>query len=275
MKKNILVLLLYFVTHIIYSQYSFSDIKKENLNGKIKTLHESYFEVDNLYEEVQDEEGYSDLKIVGFKRGKPKGTDEYIGYKNFYNKSGYITEYYQYSYGELNGKVKYLLNENNQKTEFIDYNYVNGKFGEMKKHYSHSYTYSKNKLTEKSTNINTEKLYSTSIYNYNNGGKMISFLTEYSNNGHKIKQEYIYDSQNYLTQIITYSNGKRNNGPTFINDSKGNVIETNIYKTKGNSIKKVTLKHQYKYDDNNNWIEKTTYSNDLPEIITIREIEYY
>ena len=88
MKKTFL-LLLYFTTSTIYSQYSFQDIKKENLNGKIRTLHESYFEVENIYEEVEDEDedGYPDLKIVGYKKGKPKGTDEYIGYKNFYNKS--------------------------------------------------------------------------------------------------------------------------------------------------------------------------------------------
>ena len=275
MKKNI-SLLLYFTTHLIYSQYSFSDIKKENLKGNIKTLHESYFEVDNIYDEILDEDGYPDMKIVGFKKGKPKGTDEYIGFKNFYNNNGFIIDQYRYyRNGELSGKIHYVRNENNQKIEFIDYNYVNGKFGEMKKHYSNSYIYSKNKLTEKSTNINTGKLYSTSIYNYNDGGKMIGFFTEYFNNGHKIKQEYIYDAENYLIQIITYNNGKRNNGPTFINDAKGNVIETNTYKTVGNSIKKVRLIHKYTYDHNDNWIEKITYRNENPEIITIREIEYY
>ena len=118
--KKIALLLFYLTTHLSYSQYSFSDIKKENLKGNIKTLHESYFEVTYTYDEILDEDGYPDMKIVGFKKGKPKGTDEYIGFKNFYNNKGFIIDQYRYSYGQLSGKIHYLRNENNQIIEFID-----------------------------------------------------------------------------------------------------------------------------------------------------------
>ena len=274
MKKK-LVLLLFLTTSLLYPQHSFSDLKKENLKGTIKTLFESYFEVEPIYKEIQDEEGYPDLKIIGYKKGKPKGTDAYLGYKDFYNKKGFITEHYQYSYGELSQKTSYIRNENNQKTDLTTYNYVDGMFIAREKHYAYSYIYSTGQLIEKITHIATEKLYATTIYTYNEGGKLLQFLSEYVNSGQKTKQEYRYDSKNYLTKIITYSKGKQGNGPTFINDAQGNSIETKRYKKSSNSIKEYTVENKYTYDHTNNWIKKISYTDRIQETITLREIEYY
>ncbi|MDG1227884.1 MAG: hypothetical protein P8P15_07900 [Polaribacter sp.] len=274
MKKRIL-LLFFIISNTIYSQHSFSDTTKNNLKGKVKTLHESYFEVDNIYDETLDEDGYPDMKIVGFKRGKPKGTDDYIGFKYFYNKKGFITKQYQYSYGELFSKTMFLLNENNQKTELLEYKYVNGKFIERKKYYSHTYVYSKNQIIEKSINLETKKLYSRSVYVYNPGGKLDRFTTEYYKTGHKINQCYIYDSNNYLINIVSLPNEKKNREPTFVNNSKGDVIEAKKNKYIRGKMKKITEKYEYKYDNNDNWIEKITIVNKIPEIMTERKIEYY
>lgn len=271
MKKTLIFIFL--ISNIIFSQSS--DLNQENLKGKIKTLQELYFEVEHIYKEVQDEEGYPDIKIVDYKKGKAKGTDEYIGYKNFYNRKGFKTENYQYYYGELSGKTKYILNEDNQKVETIDYRFVNNEFLERKKHYSNEYIYKKNQIIEKSTFIETGKPYSISIYNYNTFGKLVSFKTEYFNTGQKINQGYIYDSNNFLIDIVVLPNKKTNSEPTFINDINGNPSIEKSYKYFKKELRKIIKKHKYKYDEKGNWTEKVTYINDMAEIITERNIEYY
>lgn len=256
-----------------FSQNSFSDIKKENLNGHIKSLKESYFELEKIYKEIENEEGYPDLKIIDIKKGKPKGTDEYIGFKNFYNERGFIKEYYQFYLNRLSGKVKYRLNKNDQKMDLINYDFVKGEFVKAKKYYSYNFFYYNNKVIEKSINLKTGKLYSISIIKFNKLGRIIESSTKYLKNNRKSKQEFSYDLNNNLISRISYSNNEIISKSKFTNDNNGNCLSLLIYNYKNNSSRK--FEYMYTYDHQNNWIEKITIIDGIQDNITEREISYY
>lgn len=80
---------------------------------------------------------------------------------------------------------------------------------------------------------------------------------------------------------------------TFKYDDRGNTIEENIYNSNGSLNSKITYRYNdkniieeaynwrsketYKYecDDKGNWIKRISYTNNQPNIITKRTIEYY
>lgn len=112
-----------------------------------------------------------------------------------------------------------------------------------------------------------------------NGDFKKKFTYEYDEKGNKTK-EIICDFDGGLICTITY-----------VFDEKGNRTEKNVYDSNGNLEFRYTYKddvkekelsdtknkyvYTYKYDQKGSWIEKIEYENDIPKIITEREIEYY
>ena len=60
---------------------------------------------------------------------------------------------------------------------------------------------------------------------------------------------------------------------TYKYDDNKNLIEKNVYKSDG--IINYKSSYEYKYDKNDNWIKKIEFKDDIPQDITVREIEYY
>ena len=60
---------------------------------------------------------------------------------------------------------------------------------------------------------------------------------------------------------------------TFSLDDKGSIVESNIFISDGSLDYKSSDKYQL--DENNNWIKRIEYNNEIPKYITERTIEYY
>lgn len=118
--------------------------------------------------------------------------------------------------------------------------------------------------------------------NYDSDGKLTS------------KTKYKYDDKgNEIERNIYKPNGSLDSKWTFKYDDRGNTIEENIYNSNGSLNSKITYRYNdkniieeaynwtsketYKYecDDKGNWIKRISYTNNQPNIITKRTIEYY
>lgn len=273
MRKIITLLILFTLFSCQSQQINYSDLVRDNLKGEIKTLKETYYESEPITGLYQDEDGYDDYKITGYRKGKIKGTDEYIVFKNSYNKNGIITEYQNFYNGQLSNKTVYVFNKKGQKIDIENYDFKENKFLKSQKYYSHEFTYKENEIINRTIFLETKKIYSLTKTNYNENGKIIEWSTKYFNTNSENRQTFAYDSSNHLIKITNYLNGNLKNTIILRNNKKGDKIEHKLIDNQNNLSKK--FEYEYKYDNANNWIERITIFNEVPETITEREIEYF
>ena len=120
------------------------------------------------------------------------------------------------------------------------------------------------------------------IYSDENGNVVTKSYYKYNDNGNRI--EHIYNSINaeplYRRFVFEYDK-KGNKVRDIVFNEKGEKIDQARYKYNryNDMVKKksddTVLKYRYKYDDNKNWIEKITISENKPLMISERTIEYY
>ena len=128
-------------------------------------------------------------------------------------------------------------------------------------------------------------LNSKKIYKYDpNGNKIESWSYDYSDPTTKL---YIYrkDPKNKTTETTFYNlNGEIIYKATTKENDNGDQIECLSYPMPSNKNTKAIDKdnnqlyvstYKFKYDHENNWIEKVTFENLIPLGIEIREIIYY
>lgn len=84
---------------------------------------------------------------------------------------------------------------------------------------------------------------------------------EYNSNGKMVKEERIYENEDNIMTI------------TYVYDEQGNKIEEHKTNTDGNLDIKISW--EFTYDEKNNWIERIEFINDVPLLITEREIQYF
>lgn len=104
-------------------------------------------------------------------------------------------------------------------------------------------------------------------------------LTKKDDYSGKSISKYYYNNLNRLTRI-TYSDTTGNISSDDFFDKFENLIHSKSYK---NDTISIEMRHEYIYDDNDNWIEQLTYRKDLnreifndrPIYLKRREIEYY
>ena len=82
-----------------------------------------------------------------------------------------------------------------------------------------------------------------------------------------------YDNKGKLIEMKNYeSDGNLSITTLFKYDEKGNEIEKKLLRANGVNSKDGT---KYEYDIKGNWIKKIDFYNEIPQSITIRDIEYY
>ena len=119
-------------------------------------------------------------------------------------------------------------------------------------------------------------------YSDDNGNVLTKSYYKYNDKGYRI--EHIYNSINVEPRYRRF---------VFEYDKKGNKVRDIAFNEKGEKIDqaryrynryndmvkeksdKTVMKYRYKYDDNKNWIEKITISENKPLMISERTIEYY
>ncbi|MDO4764055.1 MAG: hypothetical protein Q4A00_06700 [Flavobacteriaceae bacterium] len=147
----------------------------------------------------------------------------------------------------------------------------------------------------------TGKEVGTSVYKYNENGNIVEFQYNGKETPQNKKIIFKYEKDK-LTEIEVYNEAKLIEKQNLVHNdkgfkiitqditgyfnNKGNVLEINSstpIKVKYNDNGDVdttmmadsVLKFKYTYDEKGNWINRITYSDDKPIIITERVIEYY
>ena len=243
------------------------------LNGKVKTLTETWFKVVNV-------------------SGKAIKSDTIHKTITFFNEKGLMTEFYNYEpIHTLLSRQTFIYND---KGKLIEYNlYKPDGILEEKRTY---------KYDDKGNRINCffdSSLFFTSKFD-DNGNEIECIET---NNNIKYKDIYKYDDKGNRIEEAEYVSGDSlSHIKTYKYDDKGNKIEekrifynsneqwqnkfiTYKYNEKGDMIElnssnlegKLSFKliFNYEYDKNNNFIRRTSYLNGTPNNIIEHEIEYY
>jgi len=271
-----------------------TDLTKENLKGRVKSIKETPYHVVEKFGEVTK----GDINIEGGYL-----TDDYwlllssIWHKT-YNEIGFEMETKKY---DANGNtLKRSVCNYDEKGKLIDWKSYNTKGLESKTTYK--YDEKGNQIESNSYNPKGELEYKNT-YKYDDKGNQIED-SWYNNRELNRKYTSKYNKKGIMIERNGYNfNGELDFKGVFTYDDKGNKIEMNSYNTdgqlkgrhtykyddKGNEIEKSEYSYEYsfigelvktesfkfKYDHKGNWIEKIEYENDIPQRIFEREIEYY
>lgn len=130
------------------------------------------------------------------------------------------------------------------------------------------YTYEDEMRTESVFNSTNKLLFETKT---DGAGRIVESSKD---NGDSIKRCQVeYKEQHvFPSQVTTYDNEQIASSISILLDDKHNASELTATDKDGNTV---VYRCTYKYDDQDNWIERTTYENDLLKYITTRTIEYY
>lgn len=258
-----------------------NDLIEKNLNGKVKSLKKiGYYVIEendvvkkgNKYE-GRFEEIYlfnKDGNVTETKQIKSNG-DLYNIHLFKYNEKGILIESEWYSeFGKETVSI-YKYDKQGYKIEW-DINNIDGSL-------SQKYTY---KYDDKGNQIESN------WYNTGDSSPITSVFT-YDDKGNRIVDSYInsdgsvYDRTNYKfdDKGNVIERGEYELSFYFIYkfqrefDDKGNVTRTERIKVDDNDKLLRKSLETFKYDFNNNWIERIVYENENPELIEERIIEYY
>lgn len=223
-----------------------NDLEKHNLKGKVWKIYETTFEINS-----------ENLRIGNKINSR----------HSFYNEQSYLTEthvFYNERDSIIKWRYKYSYNENNILTEVIIFK--NGKLD------------SKEVIL-----VNGDKIIGAEIYD-KDGVKTGSF--EYKLSGNDIVRSE-YKDKNGVSKYITYfelSNGFIDKKE--VKDNLGNMEGVYTYTrnwnndilefSSSNFIRTDTIKFQYEYDEQNNWIKRLDFEkgNKVTKIIA-RNIFYF
>src|SRR5690606_18506269 len=124
----------------------------------------------------------------------------------------------------------------------------------------------------------TEKLFydkngvfkSKDVYSYDENGNLIESLENFEKGKFNIKDTYKYDDKGNKIEWVSYKEGgvfdfKYNNDY----DPYGNIIKSNL--SEYDNIQKTIFSFKYIFDEKNNWIRRTQYTNGFPKKITERK----
>lgn len=134
------------------------------------------------------------------------------------------------------------------------------------------YVYSSKRVKEKKYNLDgSYSGMNVSIFNRN--GNLIKESFYNSENKIDFIEIYKYDKDDNLIEEGRKSKYEDHHNWKYIYDDKGNEVK--YYRYNINSDITFKIIYKYEFDNNDNWIKKTSYETDLPKNITIREIEYF
>lgn len=260
-----------------------NDLKKENLKGKVKSIHTVWYRGVEKFGEISKDKHISSFKKI-------------------FNDAGYIVEDKSFGYAEdPTRKNIYIYDDKNrlieQKRENFDQQFKSW-WGES---FRHVYKYDEkgNRIEEALYDIYNQKgIYSVEKYAYDNKGNMIE-MNEYNSDGNLEKKiKYSYDNKGNKIEENEYNqDGKPESRWRYKYDSFGNQIEassfdfekdkfnftiTRRFDKQGNEVESSDDgynsnkdNYEYEYDNNKNWIKSVYYRDGKLHSITERTIEYY
>ena len=115
----------------------------------------------------------------------------------------------------------------------------------------------------------------TRIYKYDSEGNKIFERVESHYDSRIVERNWIIDSINNAKDFKTFTNEKLDHFSRSYYDKNGNETKTEFYDSENTDTISFTTTSEYKYDENNNWIEKKDFWDKEIQSVTYRQIEYY
>ena len=222
-----------------------TDLKKENIVGKVKTMEENIGSATSKGDSIY-------LETI------------YDCYNKEYNEKGnYISEFPCWGSGMREG-LEYFYDSKGILLK-VEISNANGSTGNI----SYKRDEKGNITEEFSKSINERQPFVTSN-KYNENGLIVNKVC--GNEKYAIQYTYKYDKEG--NKIEEYSEGRENNLIKFKYDERGNEIETETEDLFVGSPKKI-IKIKYSFDSKGNWIKKIEFDDNKPERIMERTFEYY
>ncbi len=253
-----------------------NDLEKMNLKGKVKSLKEFGFKIDENLDGIIkidstrfDTYSFNDKgSIIEVIMCINSNVFSKLIYK--YDNEGNKIEKNVESHGDLFLKWIYKYDKNRNK--IIEYEY---ECNSNRLHRKIVYKYDDNQIKESVCTKPNGRLDWKTTYKYDDRRNKIEMNDYYAKSKLIGKLTYIHDSEGNEIEINNYiSDNQLIDKKILKYDEKKNIIEENWYDFKsGNLLDRITLK--YNYDKQGNWIKKTLFRNDEPMEIIEREIEYY
>jgi hypothetical protein len=187
-----------------------------------------------------------------YKNDKP----EKEGYKNTYkeyNKHGNLIKEIYYRRGNVNQKMSYKYDENQNKTEFINYSAKNDEVV-----FKQEFFYNEKNLKIRENRYNGNDYFKI-YYDYNDQDRLKKITKKkLVGTDKKLEEERIYTYKGDK-QIINVLDDEGNKLSKIINtyDKNGNLTSFVTYDTEGKELKKLT----YKYNENNQKTDEIKHQN--------------
>ena len=207
--------------------------------------------------------------------GKGNFTNHKIN-NNKYDNNGNIIEITTISTQRANesqiSKINYKYDERSNKIEMIISRLKGGTNNK------NVYKYNENdKVIEESLISLIGRVISKDVYEYDKNGNRILWDHFYSDGRlvSKIKEKYDDNNNRLNYEMYDYTDGKLllEEKSAFVYDINKNVIEETFYKPNGDIQGRMS--YTYKYDIQQNWIERIEFANGKPSKIYERKIEYF
>ncbi len=182
-----------------------------------------------------------------FKNGEP--ADE--GYKNSFkefDRNGNVIKEEYYRRGDINQELSYKYNQNQDKTEYVNYSVEED---EVRFKQTIDYNSQGKKVRERRFNGSEHRVID---YKYNSAGKLSNIIKKDRKGNLVQKRVFSYEGNTAKIRVL---NNKDQLISRIVNkyDDNGNLIENLEYNPNGKRTKKIT----YKFNDNNKKIEEIKY----------------
>lgn len=250
-----------FVLQSCSNQQKENDWTLDKLKGKVKSFTEFTYEAKESFGEVVKGDRVYYYSIES-------------SYQKVYDKRGYMVEYNEYNDTDFSFKSKttYTYDENENVIEAI----TSTEYGK----YKWVYQYDNGNLIEgNGYRLNGDSsLIEKKTYKYDDRNNRIEECCYNSDGSLLLKFTYIYDDKNNRIEECEYNfDGSLKEKTTYKYDNMQNLIKKDGYITDKDETYIVTYEYdfEYDYDEKGNWTQKISFYNDVPQVITEREYEYY
>ncbi|WP_299398679.1 hypothetical protein [uncultured Gelidibacter sp.] len=284
MEKVIIILIFLVTATSCVNKDGINDLKELNLKGRVKSVVEIPYNVKDSFGEITKgkiAQGFLDHNI-----GRTFNHNGYLIEHNKYNdlggiyyrtiylydKNSNINELNRYdSDGKLIFKYKYIYDNYGNEIEEARYNNE----GILISKYKHEYVYDKKGNKTEMLFYDKKGVFkSKDVFSYDDNGNLIEFIEDFEEGSFKTKNSYKYNDKGNQIEWVSYKDGGVFDFK-YINkyDSHSNIIKSTL--SEYDTIQKTDFSYKYIFDEKNNWIRETQYTNGFPKKITERTIEYY
>ncbi|WP_109434530.1 hypothetical protein [Aquimarina sp. AU119] len=185
-----------------------------------------------------------------------------------YNSQGEKIRTQEFIDGKLSQDFSYKYNSKGQVIEFIEHS-INGKFIIEKT----IFIYSGPNVFEKKIYNLANQLESVQTCTYDSNGN--NFIDEHRNGVGEVdlRVHYTYENNKLHETNEYWFNKSKTTHYKMTYNEHGDQIESHMYYSDATPTEYNST--TYEYDNNNNWIKKIVYKNEIPMLVCEREIAYY